>query len=159
MSTSKDAKSAPAGHPPTLADSLEVRIPDRHHTLTLVRGEPVKCGLPKWLAVAVLREFADDIPPELASVRFAWEAIQSIPLCRKWLDHAGMVVVEKQFHGGQETQQRFISEPYGLAAGEIRALVSFCDRVGCEFEILAESNHYPTKTVRIELWSSEQAPF
>ena len=64
-----------------------------------------------------------------------------------FLDHAGWVDEE-----GRGTI--LISEPYGLSADGLEDLQSLCTNAGLTYRIVGFSNHYPSRTLRIEIWKA-----
>jgi hypothetical protein len=63
---------------------------------------------------------------------------------RGWLDHAGWA----ELHG----KVRLVSEPYGLDASDVTQLLDFVNRCDLNFDIHGTSYHYPTRTIRIEIY-------
>ncbi len=57
-----------------------------------------------------------------------------------WWDHPG------------KAGDVLIVEPYGLHSDGVRDLVRFADAHGLDFHIQAESQHFPTRTVCVQLW-------
>jgi hypothetical protein len=57
-----------------------------------------------------------------------------------WFDHAGWV------------EDHLIAEPYGLNAEGIRAIENFCTRTRTTYRISGASYHYPTATLRVEIF-------
>lgn len=64
-----------------------------------------------------------------------------------FLDHAGWVDDEKR-------GVLLVSEPFVLGPNEIEDLQSLCQNAGLEYRIVGFSNHYPSRTVRIEVWKA-----
>jgi hypothetical protein len=59
----------------------------------------------------------------------------------RWFDHAGW-----------DEHDRLISEPYALRSAEIAELENVCARMGAAYRISGQAYHYPTMTVRIEIY-------
>ena len=57
-----------------------------------------------------------------------------------WFDHAGWI------------RDRLIAEPYGLSPEGIKAIEKFCTRTGTTYRIGGKSYHYPTATLRVEIF-------
>ena len=59
----------------------------------------------------------------------------------RWFDHAGW-----------DEHDRLIAEPYALRSEEIAELENVCSRLGARYRISGESYHYPTATLRVEIF-------
>ena len=57
-----------------------------------------------------------------------------------WWDHPG------------KAGDMLIVEPYGLHSDGVRDIIRFADAHGLDFCIQAESQHFPTRTVCVQLW-------
>jgi hypothetical protein len=79
--------------------------------------------LPRWLRRILDRDFSGDFPSE-------W----------RWIDHWG------------SSGERFITEPYGLTDSDMQQIEEFCRGYGFQSHIGAESQHFPTRTLCIEIW-------
>lgn len=64
-----------------------------------------------------------------------------------FLDHAGWV--DEAGRGAI-----LISEPYGLSPDGLEDLQSLCTNAGLTYSIVGFSNHYPSRTLRIEIWKA-----
>jgi hypothetical protein len=63
------------------------------------------------------------------------------------LDHYGWVEDE-------DRGTILVSEPYGLNQDQIDRLSAVCRKAGLAFRLVGFSNHYPSRTLRIEIWSA-----
>ena len=79
--------------------------------------------LPRWLRRILDRDFGGDFPSE-------W----------RWIDHWGA------------SGDTFIIEPYGLTGSAAQQIVEFCRVHGLRFHIGAESQHFPTRTICVQIW-------
>jgi hypothetical protein len=84
-----------------------------------------KClfGLPPWLGQILDRDFGGDFPSE-------WG----------WIDHWG------------SSGETSITEPYGLTELDVQQIVGFSTNYGLQCRIGAESQHFPTRTVFVQIW-------
>ncbi len=62
-----------------------------------------------------------------------------------FLDHAGWI--DEDNRGAI-----LVSEPYDLTLDAIEDLRSLCQNAGLTYRIVGFSNHYPSRTLRIEIW-------
>jgi len=109
---------------------------------------------PKWI-VDVLRQ--------LYPTDSVWGVVESLPggeaevvetilatlgtVNDGFLDHYGWV--EHEDYG-----TILVSEPYGLDANQFEKLRTFCANGGLTYRIVGFSNHYPSRTLRIEIWKA-----
>jgi hypothetical protein len=82
-----------------------------------------RCRLPCWLRRILDRDFGGDFPSE-------W----------RWIDHWG------------KSGETFIIEPYGLPDFDVEQIAEFCKVYGLRYHIGAESEHFPTRTVCVQIW-------
>jgi len=78
---------------------------------------------PPWLRRILDRDFGGQFPSE-------W----------RWIDHWGCA------------GETFITEPYGLDLSDMQQIVEFCRTNNLDSRIGAESQHFPTRTVCIQIW-------
>lgn len=81
------------------------------------------CRLPHWLRRILDHDFGGQFPSE-------W----------RWVDHWG------------KSGETFITEPYGLDDSDTQQIVEFCRGYGLQFHIGAESQHFPTRTLCVQIW-------
>lgn len=106
-------------------------------------------GVPSWFIKAMKKQAPDsrlwqaELPGGDAevSVMLFQELLRSGN--RSWFDHVGWV------------GDRFVAEPYGLSAEGVRAIENLCARTETTFRINGKSYHYPSATLRIEIFPTQ----
>jgi len=113
-------------------------------------SDRIYSGVPRWFVETMRKIDPSSSWWETAKVLPGRNGEASVMVFRDnfrpldWLDHAGWL---KQYG-----RVKLISEPYGLDAEEAAALLDFVKRCDLVLDIHGTSFHYPTETIRIEIY-------
>lgn len=115
------------------------RLQQRHwitQARALLQPSEVKPGMPAWFRFACLRA----LKPRGTS-RGAIESHLREMFRGGWLDHTG--------RGIYRGRDAYIAEPYEISAAAVQEIATLARAIGCEWEIDANSWHYPANTLRV----------
>jgi hypothetical protein len=131
----------------------------------LLKPSPVRIHhVPKWLWRRLNRQFADSYRVAYGptsgqidgmSILLYAASMVSKPNLPIWLDHWGSTVPQGEY-GSTINKLCFVSEPYDFSSSCATEVDQFCQRLGIEWYLFANSWHYPGRTLRITMYEPQQ---
>ncbi len=115
---------------------MAATTPEAQAARKILKPSPVRNGVPGWFRRALLKAFPASKGDGATVVN---EVKRKLKL--SWLDHFGSTE--------WRDQTAFVSEPFHLTLADLQSVAELTKKIGCTYEIDANSFHNPGRTFRI----------
>lgn len=118
----------------------------------LLQPTPVKYHhVPKWLRLRLLQSFGKGAGTTKGS-SLLFIAHHETLVSTQWLDHDGSTTLI-------DGTRAYVSEPYDFNWAAAKAVQAFCERLGLNWVVEANSEWYPGRTLRIVITEPRKAQY